>query len=449
MTPRKLAWALVLTVVLGDLVWAQEEVTVTTYYPSPRAAYNELRAKRLEDFDTVGTYFVDPSEITELKTLHVESLTIDPGDLLVQGNLTVTKATTLNDTLTVSGATTLNDTLAVSGATSLGSSLGVTGLASLSGGLTAPSGTIDTLTGTNLTYSSGKVDTLTGTSLTYTSGAIDTLTGTSLTYSSGAIDTLTGTSLSYGSGNIGTLTGTSLDYISGEFDSLKINSDLTVPRLFATDLVDVRSGAVVLASDVKTLNDIYGTNVFATNVDATNVIGNTITALDVLTANTKAYLPAGTEVAGLLRVFGTVRADELHSLGFARVEGDMGIWGGLTVKQNAVFDGGINVFNAVVADYVKSWIPGNIDALGTIAAPTGSFDNLTVKTTSFSCPPAGCVTLGAETAGDYVQSVGGGSGISVSGGTGEGVTNTISVNSSVCRSGGANCPTRTCTCSCP
>ena len=127
--PIALVGALAAVCVAG-LLWA-EDVTVTTYYPSPRAVYNELQSRKIVDYDDAA-FSVDPNLITWLNTANVVNLILGQ-DLTVGGTLTVAGITTLNgatqvnNTLDVTGATTLGSTLDVTGATTLGSTLAVTG----------------------------------------------------------------------------------------------------------------------------------------------------------------------------------------------------------------------------------------------------------------------------------------------------------------------------------
>lgn len=69
--------------------WA-EDVTVTTYYPSPRGVYEELRAGQFRDQDDPN-FYLDPDTSSVLRTLNVEDLTLGgpPGNLRVKGSLSV------------------------------------------------------------------------------------------------------------------------------------------------------------------------------------------------------------------------------------------------------------------------------------------------------------------------------------------------------------------------
>ena len=113
----------VVALLLGTAAYAiaQEQITLTTYYPSPRGVYDELRARLYEDFDDNGppnNYQLDMNNTTRLNILNVtgvaEALTVEH-DARVKGELIVGGNTQIDGTLTVTGLATLNGGLQVLG----------------------------------------------------------------------------------------------------------------------------------------------------------------------------------------------------------------------------------------------------------------------------------------------------------------------------------------------
>jgi hypothetical protein len=74
-------------VILGNLAgWAEEEITLTTYYPSPRGVYNELRANRYASFTEPEKYVLEmTSEVVlyDKATGQDYSLNMERGRLLL------------------------------------------------------------------------------------------------------------------------------------------------------------------------------------------------------------------------------------------------------------------------------------------------------------------------------------------------------------------------------
>jgi len=70
---------------LGSAVYAiaQENITMTTYYPSPRGVYDQLRARLYQDFDAIGppnNYQLDLDATTTLNVLTLTgTLTLPAG----------------------------------------------------------------------------------------------------------------------------------------------------------------------------------------------------------------------------------------------------------------------------------------------------------------------------------------------------------------------------------
>ena len=98
----------VVALLLGTAAYAiaQENITLTTYYPSPRGVYDELRARTFQDFDDPANFFVDPNGSTVLNILTVQ------GDAIlnspIAGTTTINGFTTINDNLHVTGNFTLD-----------------------------------------------------------------------------------------------------------------------------------------------------------------------------------------------------------------------------------------------------------------------------------------------------------------------------------------------------
>ncbi|MBI3324224.1 MAG: hypothetical protein HYZ92_02995 [Candidatus Omnitrophica bacterium] len=68
MTAKRQGW-MVAVLLLGTAAYAlAEEITLTTYYPSPRGVYDQLRARQLQDFDDI-TFVLDPNGNSRLQNL--------------------------------------------------------------------------------------------------------------------------------------------------------------------------------------------------------------------------------------------------------------------------------------------------------------------------------------------------------------------------------------------
>ena len=84
MRTRLQAW-MVGILLLGSAVYAiaQENITMTTYYPSPRGVYDQLRARLYQDFDAIGppnNYQLDLDATTTLNVLTLTgTLTLPAG----------------------------------------------------------------------------------------------------------------------------------------------------------------------------------------------------------------------------------------------------------------------------------------------------------------------------------------------------------------------------------
>ena len=69
--------------------FAQEQITITTYYPSPFGVYNEMRAKRL----AVGTNYLDASTVTVADDQLIVEGKVGIGNTDPQGALDITSTT--------------------------------------------------------------------------------------------------------------------------------------------------------------------------------------------------------------------------------------------------------------------------------------------------------------------------------------------------------------------
>src|SRR3989338_6401617 len=80
----------------GGMVWA-EDITLTTYYPSPRGVYNELRSGSVVDYNDAG-FMLDMNLNSVLRDLALTQ-SLDVGT-----TLTVTGTSTHNTGIVVNGA---------------------------------------------------------------------------------------------------------------------------------------------------------------------------------------------------------------------------------------------------------------------------------------------------------------------------------------------------------
>ena len=69
--------------------FAQEQITITTYYPSPFGIYNEMRAKRM----AVGTNYLDTSTVTVADDQLIVEGEVGIGNTNPQGALDITSTT--------------------------------------------------------------------------------------------------------------------------------------------------------------------------------------------------------------------------------------------------------------------------------------------------------------------------------------------------------------------
>src|SRR3989338_3905026 len=76
-------WGIVSVMVVTGVAWA-EDVTITTYYPSPRGVFDDIQFKRGEDYDDPANYYLNPNGTSKFDTLNVTTLN-NLGDLIVTG----------------------------------------------------------------------------------------------------------------------------------------------------------------------------------------------------------------------------------------------------------------------------------------------------------------------------------------------------------------------------
>lgn len=84
MKERRIHWAVVVALLSVTAYAVADEVTLTTYYPSPRGVYDQLQARDYRDFDNPTTH-VDPSGTSQLTNLGVTGIINNPtgGDLII------------------------------------------------------------------------------------------------------------------------------------------------------------------------------------------------------------------------------------------------------------------------------------------------------------------------------------------------------------------------------
>jgi hypothetical protein len=147
-------WVVVALVVGVTAYCVAEEITLTTYYPSPRGVYNELQSNIYRDFDQTGLpdtmdpyppgigWAVDPSGTSQLNSLRVTGIDLF-GNLTVDGTLTVTQGALL---ATVGGSVGIGkpdpeQKLHVAGNVEVDGNLHADGVVAADGGIVQPSDT--------------------------------------------------------------------------------------------------------------------------------------------------------------------------------------------------------------------------------------------------------------------------------------------------------------------
>lgn len=134
--PKGWISGIVLGLLLGTMVVAvAEDLTVTTYYPSPRGVYDELRSRLLRVEEDAFLAVSAAGDVGIGTITPTAKLDVQNGNTNLGGNLTVTGNSALTGTLNVTGASTLATTntgpLTVAGATNLTGTLNVTGASTL------------------------------------------------------------------------------------------------------------------------------------------------------------------------------------------------------------------------------------------------------------------------------------------------------------------------------
>ncbi len=100
-----------------------EDITLTTYYPSPRGVYQSLQTTGATNLGTnggvgvvtIGTVVTPAATLDVNGTIQADGLTINPGDLTVTGTLTVQGTTTLTALTSCNGGPPSNCQLATDG----------------------------------------------------------------------------------------------------------------------------------------------------------------------------------------------------------------------------------------------------------------------------------------------------------------------------------------------
>lgn len=86
-------YSMILFFVLGFVFcfsgFAQEQITITTYYPSPFGIYNEMRARRM----AVGSNYLDASTVTVADDQLIVEGEVGIGNTDPQGALDITSTT--------------------------------------------------------------------------------------------------------------------------------------------------------------------------------------------------------------------------------------------------------------------------------------------------------------------------------------------------------------------
>lgn len=121
---RTMGWAVGVLGAALTVVAVAEDVTVSTYYPSPKGVYQQLSTTGNTTLATQGGAVTVGAVAT-------------PASLTVNGAFSATGAATMASTLAVTGATTLNGALNVTGTTTVGTlNAGTTSVGPLTAGAT-------------------------------------------------------------------------------------------------------------------------------------------------------------------------------------------------------------------------------------------------------------------------------------------------------------------------
>ncbi|MBI3997170.1 MAG: hypothetical protein HY352_05880 [Candidatus Omnitrophica bacterium] len=79
-------WGIVSVMVVAGAAWA-EDVTITTYYPSPRGVFDDIQFRKGEDYDNT-VFKVDPDQTSKLNILDVTTIN-NLGNLKITGSVYV------------------------------------------------------------------------------------------------------------------------------------------------------------------------------------------------------------------------------------------------------------------------------------------------------------------------------------------------------------------------
>ena len=442
MGPWRMAMGLVLVLGTTAVAWA-EDVTITTYYPSPRGVYSEVQAQELRDYDDPVNRFVDPSGSTSLNQLTVDTLT-DLGNLRVSGDLTVDGNTTLGngavDLHTVTGNMTLNNNLSVTGPTDLNNRLNVDGPTTLNSLTTITAGGLSVTGATDLnttlnvdgptTLNNATTITAGGLSVTGPTDLNTTLNvdGTStlrsaVAITAGGLDVTGPTTLRNGLTVIGDLNVAQLkvsDYVSVRADAVRLDNDITTTSgITATGTItggDITCNNCLNATDIAA--DAVGWSELANDsVDSAAIMLDTIQAIDIAPDAVGASEIATNGVGALEIAPDSVGDSELFNAGTWTLTGGLNI------------SGDVGIGTAPGPDFI-GW-PGSLHVNGQVRAARYYDDD-----PAYYIESNGTSVMNSISAAGNVSAAG-----TVSGG------NVTAGGVNVCRQNGVNCAV--CACSCP
>lgn len=100
--------------------FAQEQISITTYYPAPIGIYGELRAARM----AIGDGYIDPTQLCWPGSMSCSNAVASDADLIVQGFVGIGTPTP-TEPLVVAGNATVAGNLSVGGNALVGSNVSV------------------------------------------------------------------------------------------------------------------------------------------------------------------------------------------------------------------------------------------------------------------------------------------------------------------------------------
>jgi len=396
-----------------------------------------------------GTQFIVNSTTIELADFNVGIATTVGNDLLLDGagigigsqNIRKTLTWDYGDSAFKSSENfdlTTDKVYKINGATLLSSSqltvpnIDISGVGTIAT-LNSNVGTIQNLSGTNINYTGvGTITTLSSTNGTITnlSGTIGTIT--TLSSTNGTITNLGGTNINYtGVGTITTLSSTNgtITNLSGTIGTI---TTLSSTNGTITNLSGTIGTITTLSSTNGTITNLSGTigtitTLSSTNGTITNLSGTigTITTLRVITGIITNINSSGITTLTQLGVNGLTTTSQLVVSGISTL-------GVVTASQ--LFVSGvatattfIGALTGIAASATQLVTPRTFQITGDVIASAISFDGTGNVSLAATIQP-NSVGLGTDTTGDYVQSISGtGNQITVTSGTGEGSTPTLSI----------------------